>query len=107
MKAKLNGILGAALGEKNKSWNPKCNCKIAVLPNNMIIFEVFILSLTKQIFPFFDLPELCKMEQVCRRMRFLSSDKKLWREFNFRIYPQLLQGTKENLIRFFSKRNSL
>ena len=54
-------------------WNLSCSCLFSTLPDEILLFDVF---------GYFDARQLCVLQAVCTRWKFLSSDPVLWRSLD-------------------------
>ena len=54
-------------------WNLKCSCLFSTLPDEILLFDVF---------SFLDTQQLCRLQAVCSRWKWLSSDRVLWRKLD-------------------------
>ena len=58
-------------------WNLSCSCLFSSIPDEILLFDVFA---------YFDPPQLCRLQSVCSRWKFLSSDPVLWRSLDLSSY---------------------
>ena len=54
-------------------WNLKCSCLFSTLPDEILLFDVF---------SFLDTQQLCRLQAVCSRWKWLSADRVLWRRLD-------------------------
>jgi len=80
-------------GPRQSFWNPRCNCLFSCFPDELMIFAIF--------FPFLNASELCACVAVCRRWKFLATDKLLWRRLILAKHSKITDSYAFDLFRRF------
>jgi hypothetical protein len=78
---------------RQSSWNLGCNCLFSCFPDELMIVAIFT---------YLNTLELCNCVAVCRRWKFLSTDKLLWHKLSLAQYANFAtDGTFAFLSRSF------
>lgn len=71
-------------------WNTHCGCIFSALPDEILLFNIFAFLPQKTI---------CSLSSVCKRWRFLATDKLLWSKLDLSPYAKNIRdGDGNNLI---------